>query len=89
MMAILKAETCNQQQKLLPTDGPCDLSAVRTPQRDVSGEDNRQQFVPSFALLTALVLRISVFWDVMLYPWIRGSRRFEGTCCHHSQPSSK
>ena len=34
-------------------------------------------------------MRIWVFWDVMLYLWIRSSRRSEGTCCHHSQPSSK
>jgi len=31
-----------------------------------------------FKVLIVVSLRIQIFWDVMLHPWVRGSWYFEG-----------
>jgi hypothetical protein len=36
-----------------------------------------------FEVLTAVVMRSSIFWDITLYSMLKINRRFGGTCCLH------
>jgi len=42
-----------------------------------------------FQVLTVVLLRIQVFWDVALCCWVSGSQHLKGTWCLHRQGSSR
>jgi hypothetical protein len=40
---------------------------------------NNSRYSASFEVLTSVVVKIKVFWDVTLCHWVNLSRRFEGS----------